>query len=104
MCEDNLDWTKCVGVSTDGGRSIYGCYGGLQALMRRKVPDALWTHCIIHREGLASKHLSPPRNVVLEIVSKVVNFIKTRPPTAGSCKQLCEDIGLDYVSLLYYCS
>ena len=34
MCEDNLDWTKCVGVSTDVVRCISGCYGGLQAEKR----------------------------------------------------------------------
>ncbi|XP_075048007.1 zinc finger BED domain-containing protein 5-like [Mixophyes fleayi] len=79
MSENNLDWTKCFGVCTDGGRSMSGCYGGLQALIRSKAPDALWTHCIIHREVLASKQLSPPLNAVMESVLKVVNFIKTRP-------------------------
>ncbi|XP_068129400.1 zinc finger BED domain-containing protein 5-like [Hyperolius riggenbachi] len=32
MSDNNLDWTKCVGVCTDGGRSMSGCYVGLQAL------------------------------------------------------------------------
>jgi len=75
LCENNTDCTKCVAVSTDGGRSMSGCCGGLQALIRRKDPDALWTNRIIHREGLVTKHLSPPRNLVLENVLKVVNFI-----------------------------
>ncbi|XP_063786065.1 protein FAM200A-like [Pseudophryne corroboree] len=79
LSENQLDWTKCFGVCTDGGRSMSGCYGGLQALIRSKAADALWTHCIIHREALASKHLSPPLNAVMESVLKVVNFIKTRP-------------------------
>jgi hypothetical protein len=34
MVENNLEWTKCVGVCTDGGRSMSGRYGGLQALIR----------------------------------------------------------------------
>jgi hypothetical protein len=75
ICEKNTDWTKCVGVSTDSGRSVSGCYGGLQAPIRRKEPDALWTHLIIHREGLVTKHLSPSGNLVLESVLKVANFI-----------------------------
>lgn len=76
--ENNLDWTKCIGVHTDSGHSMSNCYEGLHALIQRKAPDALWTHCIIHREAFASKHLSPPLNVVLEGVLEVVNFIKTQ--------------------------
>ncbi|XP_075042389.1 SCAN domain-containing protein 3-like [Mixophyes fleayi] len=104
MSENNLDWTKCFGVCTDGGRSMSGCYGGLQALIRSKAPDALWTHCIIHREALASKQLSPPLNAVMESVLKVVNFIKTRPQKARFFKKMCEDMGSEHTSLLYYCS
>jgi hypothetical protein len=66
MSENMLDWTKCVGVCTDGDRSMSGNYGGLQSLIGSKAPDALWTHCIIHRETLAAKYLSPALNQVLE--------------------------------------
>ena len=86
ISENNLNWHKCVGVCTDGARSMSGCYGGLQALIRSKSPNALWTHCIIHREALASKHLSPALNQVLECVVNVVNFIKSRPPKARFLK------------------
>ncbi|XP_076325414.1 protein FAM200C-like [Tachypleus tridentatus] len=27
VCENNLNLTKCIGVCTDGGHSISGCYG-----------------------------------------------------------------------------
>ncbi|XP_076314948.1 protein FAM200A-like [Tachypleus tridentatus] len=77
MHENNLDWGKCVGICTDGGRSMSSCYGGLQVLTRSKTLDALLTHWKIHREALASKHLSLPPNLVLESVLKVVNFTKT---------------------------
>ena len=102
ISENNLEWTKCVGVCTDGARSMSGCYGGLQALIRSKAPDALWTHCVIHREALASKYLSPTLNQVLEYVVNVVNFIKTRPLKARFFKKLCEDMGSEHTSLLYY--
>jgi hypothetical protein len=84
MCENNLYWTKCVGVSTDGGRSMSDGYGGLQALVRRKAPDALWTHRIIHREGLTENQLSPPRSLFLESKLKVVNYIKILPQKTRS--------------------
>ncbi|XP_076329948.1 uncharacterized protein LOC143235595 [Tachypleus tridentatus] len=66
VCENNLDWTKCIDVYTDGGRSISGCYGDLQTLTQSKALDVLWTQCIIHRRALASKHLRPPLNLVLK--------------------------------------
>ncbi|XP_076315005.1 protein FAM200A-like [Tachypleus tridentatus] len=77
MCENNLDWTKCVGVCTDDGCSIFGCYGVLQALVRSKVLNALWIHCIIYREALASKHSSPPLNLVLEKDMEILHGSKT---------------------------
>jgi len=52
MCDDNIDWTKDAGVSTDVGRSMSGCYGGLQALIQRKALGALLIQRIIHREGV----------------------------------------------------
>jgi hypothetical protein len=79
ISENSLEWAKCVGVCTNGARSMSGCYGGLQAFIRSKDPETLWTHCVIHREALASKYLSPTFNQVLEYVVNVVNFIKTRP-------------------------
>ncbi|XP_023241417.1 uncharacterized protein LOC111639713 [Centruroides sculpturatus] len=63
--------------------------------------DALRTHCAIHREVLASKYLRPTLNQDLEYV---VNFIKTRPLKVRFFKKLCEDVGSEYTSLLYYSS
>lgn len=36
MSENTLDWTKCVGVCTDGARSMSGCYGGSQHFFEAK--------------------------------------------------------------------
>jgi hypothetical protein len=94
--------TKCVGVCTDGARSMSGCYGGLQAFIRSKVPETLWTHCVIHREALASKYLSPTLNQVLQYVVNVVNFIKNSAVERKIFKKLCEDMGSEQMSLLYY--
>jgi hypothetical protein len=56
MDENSIDWTQFVGVCTDGAHSMSGRYEGLQALIRNQAPDALWTHCVIHREALASQY------------------------------------------------
>lgn len=90
MFENNLEWTKCVGVCTNGGRSMSGSYAGAYS---KKAPYSVWAHCIIHREAFASKYMSPPLNIVLESVVNVVNNIKTRPLKARFFKKLCEDMG-----------
>ncbi len=50
---------------------------GLQALIKRVLPNAQWTHCV--REELAVRQMSPELNKVSTDVMSMVNFIKTRP-------------------------
>ena len=40
------------------------------------VPRINFTHCIIHRENLASKTLDPDLKSVLDAAIKIVTFIK----------------------------
>ncbi len=79
-----------------------GSRNGLQALIKRVAPDAHWTHCVIHREALASKQLSPELNEVLTEVVSVVNLIKTRPLKARLFSALCEEMGADHTSVLFH--
>ncbi|XP_025407445.1 zinc finger BED domain-containing protein 5-like [Sipha flava] len=81
-----------------------GHYGGLQALIRKKAPEMIWTHCIIHRESLASQNMCPSLNTVLQTVIKVVNYIKTRPVKARFFKKICEEMGAEHTALLFYCN
>ncbi|XP_069063747.1 zinc finger BED domain-containing protein 5-like [Pleurodeles waltl] len=104
MVQNQIDWERCVGVCTDGGRSMAGCYQGLQARIRSKAPNAIWTHCIIHREALAAGNLSEELHNILKIVTKVINFIKTRPMKARFFAKLCEDMGAEHSCLLFYSS
>ena len=59
-----------------------GRFDGLRTLVQGVAINAKWTHCFIHREALASQHLSGDLNRVFEVVVKIVNFIKARPPKA----------------------
>ncbi|GFY32236.1 zinc finger BED domain-containing protein 5 [Trichonephila clavipes] len=76
----NIEWTNCVGICTDGARTMSGRFKSIQALVKQKSPLCIWTHCMIHREALASKEMSPGLNIVLTTVVTVVNYIKMRPP------------------------
>ncbi|XP_023211413.1 zinc finger BED domain-containing protein 5-like, partial [Centruroides sculpturatus] len=104
MKENKIQWENCVDVCTDGACTMSGQYGGLQALIKTKAPNAKWTHCVIHRKALATKNISPELNIVIDIIIKVVNFIKTRLVKARFFRKLCEDLGAEHTSLLYYCN
>ena len=55
-------------LCTDGARAVSGRLGGLRTLVQDVAVNAKWTHCIIHREALASQQLSGDLNGVLEVV------------------------------------
>lgn len=37
-----------LGVYIDEARAMPGHYGGLQSLIRQKVPEMIWTRCLIY--------------------------------------------------------
>lgn len=49
MNHNNTKWENDLSVCTIGARAITGNYGGLQALIRQKAPEMIWTYCFIHR-------------------------------------------------------
>ena len=65
-----------------------GRFGGLRALVQGVAVNEKWTHCLIHREALASQQLSGYYHRVVEDVFKTVNFIKARPLKARLFQRL----------------
>lgn len=103
MNEANIEWKNCVGICTDGARSMSGRFQSIQALVKQESPQCVWTHCMIHREALASKEMSPGLNIVLTTVVTVVNYIKMRPLKSRIFSALCKDMGSVHSQLLFYC-
>ena len=101
--ENDIMWSNCVGLCTDGARSMSGYKASLQALVKKKTPDVLWTHCMLHRAALVSKNICEELNNVFTNVTKVINYIKNSPLKVRLFAKLCEDMGANYSSLLYYC-
>jgi hypothetical protein len=52
---------------------------GLQALIKRPAPEAMWTHCVTHSESLATKELCPEPSELMDAVVKPLNYIKSPP-------------------------
>lgn len=74
----------------------------LMPLIRSKHQEVHWNHCVIHREALASKNISPVLHDVLNDSIKVINFIKSRPLNARLFHRLCEDMGAEHTQLLLH--
>jgi zinc finger BED domain-containing protein 5/7/8/9 len=101
--ENNIKWEMCVGLCTDGARSMSGKYNGLQALIKEVASQTIWTHCMLHRQSLVSKHSSEELDEVFQVIIRVINFIKGSSLRARLFTKLCEDMEAEYTSLLYYC-
>lgn len=82
FCENGLSWKSCSSICTDAAASMTGSARGLIGRIKKENPDVKWTHCVIHREALPSKKMSPELHDVLNDTIKVVNFIKSRPLNA----------------------
>lgn len=62
-------------MCTDGAAAMVGKKKVLKARVLQVAPHVNFTHCIIHREALASKTLDPELKSVLKTATKIVNYI-----------------------------
>nr|XP_022910904.1 zinc finger BED domain-containing protein 5-like [Onthophagus taurus] len=100
--EANIEWKNCVGICTDGACTISGRFQSVQALVKQKFPQCVWTPTI-NRKALVSKEMSPGLNIVLTTVVTVVTYIKMRPVKSRIFNALCKDMGAEHSTLLFYC-
>ena len=75
---------------------------GFVTLAKEKNHKVKWTHCIIHREALASKRMSPQLQDVLNCSIKIINFIKSRPLNSRLFCLLCEKMEAEHTKLLLH--
>ncbi|KAI6659528.1 SCAN domain-containing protein 3-like [Oopsacas minuta] len=62
----------------DGAPSITGHTNGLIAHLKSVNPNLKWQHCMIHKQALATKKMSPELHMVFDDAVKIVNYIKSR--------------------------
>lgn len=72
---NEISWGKLAGLATDGAPPMIGSKSGFAALVKEKNPATVTTHCIIHRQVLASKTLPSSLDSALKLAIKVVNTI-----------------------------
>lgn len=102
MQTNSIDWSHCVGVCTDGAAAMTGKRSGVVALIKAKAPDAVGTHCMLHREALVAKRMEDELQQVLQDVVKIVNSIKARPLKHRMFAKLCHDMGANFESVLLH--
>ncbi|XP_023709565.1 zinc finger MYM-type protein 6-like [Cryptotermes secundus] len=90
------------GICTDGAHSTSGFRAGLQANIKAVAPEAVWTHCMIHREALAANELSPPLHEALQMIVKTVNVNKTNHLKSRIFKMLHEEKGAEHTALFFF--
>ena len=94
--------TKLVGCTTDGVPAMLDRRSGFQARVKAMSPSVTSVHCFLHRFAVVAKLLPPGIKTSLNLVFKVVNCIKTSALNSRLFKVICEDIGSEYTSLLFY--
>ncbi len=99
---DKLNRAFCVGICTDGAAAMTGWLSGLTAQVKEIAPECESTHCVIHREMLASRKMSPELNRVLNDAVKVINPIKANPLNLHLFEQLYEDMDAEHKRLLLF--
>ena len=100
--ENQLSWESLVGVCTDGAPAMLGLRSGFVKRVKEKNPSVVGTHCIIHREALASRTMPPEMKDVLNLAIEVVNFIKAGALNSRLFKLLCKDMQSDHEALLFH--
>ena len=97
-----LNWSFCIGICTDGAAAMVGRLSGLTARIKEVAPECESTHCMIHREMLASRKMQPELKSVLNDVVKVINHIKAHALNSRLFEQLCEEMDTEHRRLLLY--
>ena len=62
-----------------------------------------FTHCMIHREALVAKKISPNLNVVVQDPVKIIYFIKSRAINTRIFSNLCGEMKSEFKTLLLHC-
>lgn len=101
-----LQWGKLKSVTTDGSPNLTGKNVGLQTRIQQTVNEACpgheltFLHCIIHQEALCKNVLDMDH--VVNIVMKIVNFIRSRGLNHRQFISLLTDIDADHTDVLYH--
>jgi len=91
-----------IQCATDGAAAMSGKHRGFVALMKREIPGLIGIHCVIHRQHLVARNISPELNEVMNTVIKCVNKIKARSLNDRLFRLLCQENDEHFERLLFH--
>lgn len=100
--KNNLVWSNYVRICSDGAPAMLGNRIGFCKRVKEVNLNVVIIHCFLHRENLATKKIQPELYSVLQDVIQIVNFIKARALNSRIFHAMCDEMGLQYVNLLYH--
>ncbi|XP_076803440.1 zinc finger BED domain-containing protein 5-like [Clavelina lepadiformis] len=99
-----IPWENVCGVCTDGAPAMLGCRSGFQRLVINASPKAIGTHCMIHRQVLATKTLPQEFQDTMKSVVSVVNFVKASASNSRLFSKVCSELDASNNVLLFHTS
>ncbi|XP_013776838.1 protein ZBED8-like [Limulus polyphemus] len=100
--KNDLTWDIVSSICTDGVPAMMGVRSGFTALVKRKAPHVITTHCVLHRHALAAKTLPENLKIVFQKVVEAVNFIRARTLNHHFFKAFCDEMGSEHSILLLH--
>ena len=81
---------------------MFGNPSRFGALLKKEVPTLKVTHCMIHRQVLASKSMPKSMKIVFDRCIKMINFIRKHDTNHRIFQLLCDKMSDEHCILLYY--
>ncbi|GFX38649.1 SCAN domain-containing protein 3 [Trichonephila clavipes] len=81
---NDIPMKNITSCAADGAPNMMGKKNGCLKLMKDSNPEMILVHCVIHRQNLVAKNISPVLNKVLHTVINRVNVIKA----SAKCERL----------------
>jgi hypothetical protein len=98
----NAPISKLCNITTDGAPNMVGKNVGFSGIFRNQNPnhDVVFLHCIIHQDVLCKAAIDITH--VLNVVSKLINTIRSRGLVHRQFQEFLIEIDADYSDLLYH--
>ena len=85
----------------DAAAAMSGWLSGFTARVKEVASECESMHCVIRREMLASRKMSPEVNILQDVI-KIINCIKVHALDSRLFAQLCEEMDAEHTCLLLY--
>ena len=99
---EGLEWNEVCGICTDGAPAMLESKSGFQAKIKEISPQTKGFPCIMHRYALSCDTLSSSLKEVLNLMTKLVNYVKGSALDSRLFKEFCKDMSSDHEVLLFY--